>query len=105
MVKSIINPKMTLEYMTTKAENKYFDRKSAKIKPSDISALISAFANAEGGTIVIGISDKTKKVEGINVFGEDKINNFINAPKDCCSPMPIYEEEFLNIVNVEGKED
>lgn len=64
-VKSLINPILTLEYMTTEKENKIFDRKSASKKPSDIADLISAFANADGGTIVIGISDKTMKLEGI----------------------------------------
>ncbi|MDY6329464.1 MAG: ATP-binding protein [Lachnospiraceae bacterium] len=104
-VKSLINPILTLEYMTTEKENKIFDRKSASKKPSDIADLISAFANADGGTIVIGISDKTMKLEGINKYGDEKINNFINAPKDCCKPMPAYKEEFLDIINSEGKED
>lgn len=102
---SKINPMLTIKYLTTEHENKYFDRKSAKIKPSDISDLISAFANAEGGTIVIGISDKQKTLEGINAFGEEKINSFINAPKDCCKPMPEFQEEFLDIINENGKED
>lgn len=95
-IKSTINPFFTLDYMTTAEENKYFDRKSAKIKVSDLADLISAFANAEGGTIVIGISDKTKKVEGINMFDAEKINNFISAPKDCYKPIPSYKEEFLD---------
>lgn len=105
VIKSEINPMLTSDYMVTEHENKYFDRKSAKLKPSDISDLISAFANAEGGTIVIGISDKERKLEGINEFGEEKINNFINAPKDCCKPMPMYEEEFLEITNIKGQTD
>ena len=104
-VYSKINPMLTIKYLTTEHENKYFDRKSAKIKPSDISDLISAFANAEGGTIVIGISDKKKTLEGIDSFGEDKINSFINAPKDCCKPMPGVQEEFLDIINENGKKD
>ena len=60
---SSYNPFLTLQYMRTEHENKYFDRKSARIKPSDLSPLVSAFANAEGGTIVIGISDKTLDVK------------------------------------------
>lgn len=44
--KSKLNPMLTLEYLTTEHENKYFDRKSAMVKPSDIANLISAFANA-----------------------------------------------------------
>lgn len=105
MVKSSINPILTLDYITTAEENKYFDRKSAKIKVSDIADLISAFANAEGGTIVIGISDKTKRIEGINGFDAQKINDFVSAPKDCCKPMPDYKEEFLDVINADGMQD
>lgn len=105
MIKSKFNPILTLEYMTMAKENKYFDRKSAKIKPSDIYELISAFANAEGGTIVIGISDKTKELEGLSICDDTKINEFINAPKSGCKPMPGYDVEFLDIINASGEED
>ena len=104
-IRSTINPMLTLEYLTTEHENKYFDRKAALVKPSDIADLISAFANAEGGTIVIGISDKRRVLEGINSVGEDKIYSFINAPKDCCKPMPDFQEEFLDIINANGEAD
>ncbi len=102
---SSYNPFLTLEYMQTEHENKYFDRKSAKIKPSDLAPLISAFANAEGGTIAIGISDKTLEIEGIHQYGMDKVNEFIAIPKNGCKPMPQYNEEFLNVINSKGEED
>ena len=105
MAGSIINTFLTVEYMTTEHENKYFDRKSAQIKSSELAPLISAFANADGGTVVLGVSDKTMKLEGINSIGEDKINDFINAPKDHCRPMPRYREEFVEIVNSQGLPD
>ena len=105
MVRSSINPILTLDYMIKEDENKIFDRKSAQLKPSDIADEISAYANAEGGTIVFGISDKTRRLEGINAVGAEKINNFINAPMDCCHPTPEYQEEFLDIENAEGKAD
>ena len=104
-VLSSYNPLLTLEYMQSEHENKYFDRKSAKIKPSDLAPLISAFANAEGGTIVIGISDKTLEIEGIRHYGMDKVNEFIAVPKNGCKPMPQYNEEFLNVINSKGEED
>jgi len=103
--RSKVNPTLTLEYMQHEHENKYFDRKSAKAKPSDLAPDISAFANADGGTLVIGIHDKSRELEGINSFGEDKINDFINAPKDCCKPMPAYQEEFIDIINSKGEPD
>lgn len=65
----------------------------------------SAFANADGGTLVIGISDKKRTLEGINSCGDEKINEFINAPKDCCRPIPRYREEIIDIVNEAGNPD
>lgn len=104
-VASKINPLLTLDYMLTENENKYFDRKSGQIRVVDLAPHISAFANADGGTLVIGISDKKRTLEGINSCGDEKINEFINAPKDCCRPMPRYREEIIDIVNEAGKPD
>lgn len=104
-ISSKINSFINIDYIQNKPENKYFDRKSAKIKPADLASIISAFANAEGETIAIGISDKQKKLEGINFAGEERINEFINAPKDFCKPMPKYSYEFLDIINIEGNSD
>ena len=67
-VRSRINPILTLTYMLEERENKWFDRKSARIRVADIAPLVSAFANAEGGTIVLGIDDKTREIEGINEY-------------------------------------
>ena len=105
MIKSSINPVLTLDYMIHEDENKIFDRKSAQLKPSDIADEISAYANADGGTIVFGISDKMRRLEGINAVGVEKNNIFINAPMDCCNPTPEYQEEFLDIENAEGQPD
>lgn len=105
MIKSKVNPLLTLEHMIEEPENKYFDRKEARIKPSDIAPLIVAFANAEGGTIVIGISDKKKTIEGFQEVGIEKINAFISAPRDCCKPTPEYTEEVLDVINSKGRPD
>lgn len=102
---SKINPALTLTYMVDAAENKYFDRKSAKIRPSDLAAPVCAFANADGGAIVIGIGDKDRTLEGINCRGDEVVNEFLNAPKDCCRPMPRYRGEFVEIVNTRGERD
>ena len=98
-------PFLTIDYIVKEDENKVFDRKSSQIKPTDIAPIISAFANAEGGTIVIGIADKTREIEGIDGIGIDRINNLIAAPKDVCIPMPQYKEEFLEVINKKGKAD
>jgi len=102
---SKINKTYTLEYLTTESENKYFDRKSAAIKPSDLARHISAFANADGGVIAIGIEDKSKEITGINACGEDKINAFLNGPRVHCKPMPDFQEEFIDVINSRGEPD
>lgn len=102
---SKVNPKLTMDYMTNVHENKYFDRKSAQIKLADLAPIVSSFANAEGGTIVLGISDKTRRIEGINAFGEEKINHFEAVCKEQCHPMPEHTIEFLPVINDAGKED
>lgn len=102
---SKIYPALTLEVMVSRKEGQYYDVKSAQKKPSELSDIVSAYANAEGGTVVIGISDKTRRVEGVNAQGEEKINNFLNLPKDCCIPMPEYRHEFVDIPNDAGKPD
>lgn len=102
---SKLNPMLTLEYMQQEHENKYFDRKSGRIKPSDLSRHISAFANAGGGAIIIGIDDKTREIEGLHEISEDKISDFISAPQVYCKPMPRYKEEFIPVINSKGNPD
>ena len=96
---------LTLDYIVNEPENKMFDRKSAMVKATDLAPIISAFANADGGTIVIGVSDKSREIEGVDSIGSDCINNLIVAPKDVCVPMPRYKEEFLPVINKKGTND
>lgn len=105
MTRSVYQPFLTLDYIVNESENKIFDRKSSKIKAADLAPIISAFANADGGTVVIGVADKTREIEGIDGIGIDYINNLISAPKDLCVPMPQYKEEFLQVINNKGQKD
>ena len=72
MEHSKINPLINIKFIQTKPENKYFDVKSSKIKVSDLAQHFSAFANAEGGVIVVGVSDKTREIEGVKRLSHDK---------------------------------
>ncbi|MBO4599486.1 MAG: putative DNA binding domain-containing protein [Bacteroidales bacterium] len=105
MVQSIYQPILTLDYIVNENENKIFDRKSSKIKVAALAPIISAFANAEGGTIVIGVADKTRAIEGVDSIGSDHINELISAPKDQCVPMPQCKEELLEVTNSNGDTD
>ena len=64
---------MTVKEFQETTENQTFDRKSVRIEPKGLSNIFVAFANADGGTIVIGIDDKTKDIEGI-ADNEKKLN-------------------------------
>ena len=59
-----------------------------------------AFANGSGGSIIIGIQDKTRKIIGINDKDRDKVyNDFLNSLYDSTSPnifVQIYEKNFVN---------
>lgn len=57
---------MTIEEVLAKEEKQIFDRKSIHIKPADLSDTLCAFANADGGTVAIGISDKHRRIEGVD---------------------------------------
>lgn len=105
LIRSTQQPFLTLDYMTQELENKLFDRKSARVKPSDLAETISAFANADGGTIVIGIDEKTREIEGVNSIGGEKLNDLISAPKNHCAPMPSFRDELLDVVNKSGQPD
>lgn len=75
---------VTLEYLTKMEEGQYLDRKSAKIKPIDIARHLVAFANANGGILVIGIED-TGEITGFKYSGAKSINDFVNVPFTACS--------------------
>ncbi|MDO5670954.1 MAG: ATP-binding protein [Corynebacterium sp.] len=45
--------------LLTRAEDQWFERKSFKIQPKDLAKTIVAMANADGGTIAVGITDRS----------------------------------------------
>lgn len=94
-----------IPFITSQPESETFDCKKAKVSPSALSELISAFANTHGGTIAIGVSDRKRELEGIDAAGQEHINELLNAPLDCCQPMPQVVAAYLPITNTKGKED
>ncbi len=104
-IRSKVHPTLTLNYVLKEDENKFFDRKSAQVNITDIAKLVSAFANAEGGTIVIGINEKTREIEGILAQGTSRINDMLSAAKDGCKPMPRYVEEYFDVKNKNNEDD
>ena len=95
---------MTIEEVLAKNEKQIFDRKSIQIRPADLSDTICAFANADGGTIAIGISDKHRRIEGVD-YHEDQLNEILRTPIDFCNPTVPVTTEMVECVNFEGKPD
>ena len=73
---------LTLDYLTKENEGQYLDRKSARIKPIDIARHLVAFANANGGVLVIGIEDNGE-ITGFN-NNSKSINEFLEIPFSAC---------------------
>lgn len=59
--------KYTIEEIRHMQEGQTFDCKSILIEPKHLATIIVAMANADGGMIAVGISDKTRRVEGVDL--------------------------------------
>ena len=89
---------------STLKENQYFDRKSARKDDREIAKHISAFANAAGGKLVVGIEDNGE-VTGFRRNGARDIENFERAALATCTPIPIVHRERISVVNSSGEDD
>ena len=57
MTLSKIDPTLSIEKLKTMTEGQFFDRKSERLASRDFAHQLSAFANASGGLVAIGIED------------------------------------------------
>lgn len=74
----------TLTELCTQKENQVFERKSARKDAKGLSNHIVAFANADGGTLVIGIEDNGD-ITGIDAYPHH-VNDILRVPFDYCTP-------------------
>lgn len=95
---------MTIQEVTTRKEDQTFDCKSIQIDPKALAVTIVAFANADGGVIAIGVSDKTRKIEGIDQHTE-KLNELLRAPFDFCNPSVPVTCSYLPCTDKEGNDN
>ena len=93
--------KYTLEQLYTKKESQTFDRKSARKDPKGLSNHFVAFANADGGTLVIGIEDDGT-VTGIDAY-EQNVNEILRVPFDFCRPSVRFSYKKVDCVDKDGK--
>ena len=95
---------MTIQEITTRKEDQTFDCKSIQIEPKALAVPIVAFANADGGVIAIGVSDKTRKIEGVDQHTE-KLNELLRVPFDFCNPSVPVTCSYLPCTDKDGNEN
>lgn len=91
----------TVEELYTKKEDQTYDRKSARKDPRGLSNHIVAFANADGGTLVIGIEDNFE-VTGIDDY-QNNVNDILRVPFDYCKPSIRVSTETVECIDKNGK--
>ncbi len=92
--------KYTLEELLHKKEDQTYDRKSARKDPKALSNHFVAFANADGGTLVIGIEDDFT-VTGIDAYTEN-VNDILRVSFDYCKPSIRITTETIGCIDYNG---
>jgi len=84
---SDINTILTVEYLQTQKEGQYFERKGIgekDIKPTKIAEELIGMLNADGGTLVFGVSDNGE-IQDLKSLG-DKLNDYRKLVFDFIHP-------------------
>ena len=99
-----MNMNYTIDDIRQMPEGQSFDCKSIHIEPKALANTIVAMANADGGMIAVGISDKNRRIEGID---QDKahLNEILRTPFDFCVPTIPVTTEFLPCKDSEGNDN
>ena len=94
-----------LSYYCSEKENQFFDRKSSRIRPLDILKHLVAFANAEGGQLVIGIEDNGE-ITGFNYEGAHNLDEYRNIFLTELRETPINPKfDILDVKNKNNNND
>lgn len=96
-----------LSYFQHSPESQYLDRKSARKKPSELLKHLIAFANADGGQLVIGIEDEKQGniITGFKDARAYPIDEFKKVDREIRdTPLDLSFEE-IPVVNHKGEDD
>jgi ATP-dependent DNA helicase RecG len=83
-------------------EDQWFDRKSVRIKPAKLAETLVAMGNAEGGLVVIGLTDT--EVEGVD-SEPDRVNELRQTHMQHTVPPVRTEAKLLSCRNSAGSLD
>lgn len=95
---------MTIEEIQNQKEGQTFDCKSIQIDPKGLAIPIVAMANADGGVLAIGISDKTRKIECVDQHTEH-LNELLRVAVDFCIPSVRIRNEYLPCLDKDGNQN
>ena len=95
---------MTIDEILRSEERQTFERKSVMIEPKALAIPLIAFANADGGKVVIGISDKTKRIEGVD-YEIERVNELLRVPFDYCEPTVKTEIEWIPCIDYKRRQN
>lgn len=93
----------TIAEILEEKEGQLFEQKSARIDPRDLASHFIAFANADGGFLVIGIEDDNT-ITGLNDY-ESKINSFLQAAWNLCVPPVRISHQYVKCTNSKNQAD
>lgn len=85
---STINTLITEDYLRTKKENQYFERKGLgekDIKPTKIAEELIGMLNADGGVLVLGVSD-TGEIQDLNTLDDKTLKSYRSLSFDFINP-------------------
>lgn len=85
------------------AEDQWFDRKGPRLGARQLGEVLVGFANADGGTIVIGLGNG--RVEGINAAGPESLSGWQQAAMDFTMPTVPSETQLVECINHHGEQD
>ena len=85
------------------AEDQWFDRKSARISPRNLADALVGFANAEGGTVIVGL--RNNRVEGIDEAGPDRLSKWRQTVIDFTTPPIPHKVRLVDCRNARGDAD
>lgn len=82
------------------AEDQWFERKSTRIAPRELANTLIGLANADGGTVVVGLSDGD--VEGTRATVSRR-NAQLQANIDFCMPPVRARHDLVDCIDARGK--
>lgn len=94
---------MKIRTLLSQKEGPMWDFKSARVEPKDLAKILIAFANTDGGTVVIGV-EKDRSISGIKKYS-DRINSLLQTSINFIEPPIKIKPAYVDCRNKEGKTD